>query len=90
MNTQTQITAVERLSTYIINANHYSIYSTNDKTLFEIIEDKPDYHWIKSVSEIPKPILDVLPNKTRENIENLLDDDLHDIIGIGTEEKEKK
>lgn len=74
---------------YLINANHYSIYSTGERTLFEIIEAKPEYHWIKSISEIPEQILGVLPEKTKEKIEDLLTDDFKDIIGLGIWEKKK-
>jgi len=70
---------------YLINADHYSIYSTGDKSLFEIIQSKPEYHWIKSITEIPNPILNVLPETTVEKIKDLLTSDFQDAIGLGTE-----
>lgn len=75
---------------YIINANHYSIFSTQDKKLFEIVEDKPEYHWLKSLSDIPKPILNALPSTTINNLEELLKQDLNDAIGLAVDENDLK
>lgn len=69
---------------YLINTDHYSIYSTDNKYLFEIIQSKPEYHWIKSISEIPNPILDVLSEETKGSIEELLGSGFQDVVGLGT------
>jgi hypothetical protein len=74
---------------YVINANHYSIYSTGDKKLFEIIEDKPNYHWVKSFSEIPQDILQVIPPTTIKNLESLLKEQYTDVLGLAVD-KDKK
>lgn len=67
---------------YVLNANHYSIYSTGTATLFNIVENKPDYHWIKSFSEIPADILQAIPNNTIKNLESLLDEGYRGSIGV--------
>lgn len=74
----------------VLNADHYSIYSTGNKTLFEIIQDKPGYHWVKSMSEIPQNIQDALPQTTLNNIENLLNKSYPDILGLAVKNKKDK
>jgi hypothetical protein len=72
---------------YVINANHYTIYSTGIQSLFEIVEDKPDYHWVKSFSEIPEDILKVVPPSTINNLETLLKEGYIGNIGLAIGEK---
>jgi len=70
----------------LINADHYSIYSTGDKTLFEIVQGKPDYHWVKSLSEIPQDILKSLPSTTQQNLSDLLTG-FPDVVGLSVKKK---
>lgn len=71
----------------VINSDHYSVYSTGDQTLFEIIKDKTGYHWVKSMSEIPESIQASIPQDTKKTIQELLSNNFNDLVGIATKKK---
>ena len=53
-------------SPYILNVDHFSIYSTRKPDWFEIVEIKPEYHRISSINGIPNDTYNTLGSQTKE------------------------